>query len=134
MSRSTTYKVSLGPDLTTEQLDVVYPLAVRSVAGKSYPSKSRVLEGFTALCSSPRFTDSQKLKEVPKILLREANRNNKDYRPSAFGSLAKFLKARPETNLYDEVVGMVENVFDAGAAADEDEMDTDNNGKASEKL
>ncbi|KAK6528871.1 proteasome component M29 [Orbilia ellipsospora] len=126
--------VVLGPDLTTEQLEVVYPLAVRSVAGKSYPSKSRVLEGFTALCSSPRFTDAPKLKEVSKILLREANRNNRDYRPSAFDSLAKFLKARPETDLYNEVVGMVENVFDAGAVTDEDEMDTDTNGKASEKL
>ncbi|KAK6534581.1 proteasome component M29, variant 2 [Arthrobotrys megalospora] len=126
--------VVLGPDLTQEHLDVVYPLAVRSVAGKSYPSKYRVLEGFAALCTSPKFKDAHKLKEVSKIFLREANRNNKDYRPHAFDSLAKFLKAQSETNLYDEVVGIVENVFDAGAITDEDEMDTDDHGKSSDRL
>ncbi|KAF3919401.1 hypothetical protein ABW21_db0206937 [Orbilia brochopaga] len=113
---------------------MVYPLAVRSVAGKSYPSKSKVLEGFTALCISPKFGDVQKLKEVSKILLREANRNNNSYRPSAFDSLAKFLNARLETNLYDEVVEIVGNVLDAGAITDEDDMDTDTHGKASERL
>ncbi|KAJ6262387.1 hypothetical protein Dda_3195 [Drechslerella dactyloides] len=126
--------VVLGPDLTGEQLDVVYPLAVRSVAGKSYPSKAKVLEGFAALCTSPKFGDTQKLKEVSKILLREANRNNNNYRPPAFDSLAKFLNARPETNLYDEVVEIVGNVLDAGAITDEDDMDTDSHGKASERL
>ncbi|KAK6507082.1 proteasome component M29, variant 2 [Arthrobotrys musiformis] len=126
--------VVLGPDLTQDQLNVVYPLAVRSVAGKSYPSKYRVLEGFAALCTSPKFTDAQKLREVSKIFLREANRNNKDYRPHAFDSLAKFLRAHSETNLYDEVAGIVGNVFEAGAITDEDEMDTDTHGKSSERL
>lgn len=126
--------VVLGPDLTQEQLDVVYPLAVRSVAGKSYPSKYRVLEGFAALCTSPKFTESQELKEVSKIFLREANRNNKDYRPHAFDSLAKFLRVQSDTNLYDEVVDIVGNVFEAGVITDEDEMDTDTHGKSSERL
>ncbi|KAF3252719.1 proteasome component M29 [Orbilia oligospora] len=126
--------VVLGPDLTQELLDVVYPLAVRSVAGKSYPSKYRVLEGFAALCTSPKFTETQKLKEVSKIFLREANRNNKDYRPHAFDSLAKFLRVQSETNLYDEIVDIVGNVFEAGAITDEDEMDTDTHGKSSERL
>ncbi|EWC46169.1 hypothetical protein DRE_04547 [Drechslerella stenobrocha 248] len=126
--------VVLGPDLTGEQLDVLFPLAVRSVAGKSYPSKAKVLEGFTSLCASPKFRDGQKLKEVSKILIREANRNNKDYRPHAFDSLAKFLNAHAETNLYDEVVEIVGNVLEAGAITDEDDMDTDSHGKASEKL
>ncbi|KAK6350845.1 proteasome component M29, variant 2 [Orbilia javanica] len=125
--------VVLGPDLTQEQLDVVYPLAVRSVAGKSYPSKHRVLEGFVALCTSPKFTEARKLKEVSKIFLREANRNNKDYRPHAFDSLAKFLGVRSETNLYDNVFELVGNVFEVGAITDEDEMDTDTHGKSSER-
>lgn len=88
----------------------IWPAFDKALALKTFAGKERLLESY------PKFVDKgqafwkgdeQIAAQMKKIALREAKRNNDEYRPHAFSCLWKFAEARTDIDLLPEIVDIV---------------------------
>ncbi|KAM4054385.1 proteasome stabiliser domain-containing protein [Hirsutella rhossiliensis] len=110
-------------------LKAIWPLLDKTMALKTFPGKEKLLESF------PRFVEQGQLlwkkdeevaAQMKKIALREAKRNNDDYRVHAFRCLWRFAKARDDLDMLQEIAEMTKPYLEA--QKDEDKMDVDSKG------
>ncbi|KAK1757874.1 proteasome stabiliser-domain-containing protein [Echria macrotheca] len=114
-----------------ENLKAVWPVYDKSLALKTFANKEKLLEPF------PEFVQKSKAwwgedaafgEQLKKIAIREAKRNNDEYRPHAFRCLWRFAAVRDDLVILPEIAKIVTPYFDV-AKKDEDEMDVDKSTK-----
>lgn len=104
----------------------LWPAFDKALALKTFPGKEKVLDSFPKFVKSSQLfweNDSQVAAQMKKVAIREAKRNNDDYRPHAFHSLWEFAKARPDLDLLSEITDIVTPHLDD--VTDGDKMDVD---------
>ena len=125
--------VTAASDLTgqvnVDNLKALWPVYDKALALKTFTGKEKLLEPF------PDFVDKAKVlwsqdrtlaEQLKKIALREAKRNNDQYRPHAFRCLWRFAAVREDLSLLDDISAIVVDYMDL--AEDEDAMDVDDDG------
>lgn len=104
----------------------IWPLLDKAMALKTFAGKERLLEAF------PRFVEQGQLlwkqneqvaAQMKKIALREARRNNDDYRIHAFRCLWRFAKARGDLDMLHEISEITKPYLEA--QKDENKMEVD---------
>ncbi|KAI1322904.1 proteasome component ECM29 [Xylariaceae sp. FL0255] len=88
----------------------IWPALDQALALKTFKGKEKLVAAFPTFISHSRQfwqNDAALLASTKKIALREAKRNNAEYRPFAFEALADFAAAREDLDMYSEVVGIV---------------------------
>ncbi|KAK4454530.1 proteasome stabiliser-domain-containing protein [Podospora aff. communis PSN243] len=120
-SSDLTGQVNLG------NLKAVWPIYNKSLLLKTFAKKEKLLEPFPDFVSKSKAwwsEDAQFAEQLKKIAIREANRNNDDYRPHAFKCLWKFAAARDDLTLLPEISKIVWEHIDL-PNQDKDAMDVD---------
>ncbi|KAK4214801.1 proteasome stabiliser-domain-containing protein [Rhypophila decipiens] len=123
-------------DLTN--LEKLWPEYEKALAMKTFEGKEKLLETFPdfvaktkALWESTGDKQKQGFAELlKKIAIREAKRNNADYRPHAFRCLWKFAAVRDDLDMLGDIVDVVSEYLDI--TGDKMDIDDDDN-KASKK-
>ncbi|KAG6007310.1 hypothetical protein E4U21_006121 [Claviceps maximensis] len=104
----------------------IWPAFDKALALKTFPGKEKLLQAY------PKFvergdaiwkSDSAASAQMKKIAIREAKRNNDEYRPHAFVCLWKFAKARPDLDMLKDIADMTTPYLDD--FKNEDRMDVD---------
>lgn len=120
--------------MSEANLKAIWPLLDKTMALKTFPGKEKLLE------SLPRFVeqgqllwkkDEQVAAQMKKIALREAKRNNDDYRVHAFRCLWRFAKARDDLDMLQEIGEITKPYLEA--QKDEDKMGVDSKGGAKQE-
>lgn len=104
----------------------IWPVFDKALALKTFPGKERVLEGFPKFVErSSAFwgANDEVAGQMKKVALREAKRNNEDYRPHAFKALWQFAAARSDLDLLSDITDIVKPYLNE--LKDEDKMDVD---------
>ncbi|KAM3429868.1 hypothetical protein MY4824_008011 [Beauveria thailandica] len=104
----------------------LWPAFDKALALKTFPGKEKVLASFPKFVKSGQVFwqgNEQVAAQMKKIAIREAKRNNDEYRPHAFHSLWEFAKARTDLDLLGEITDIVTPHLDA--VTDDDKMDVD---------
>ncbi|OAA76768.1 proteasome component [Akanthomyces lecanii RCEF 1005] len=104
----------------------LWPVFDKALALKTFPGKEKVLASFPKFVESgPVFwrNNEEVAAQMKKVAIREARRNNDEYRPHAFHSLWEFAQARSDLDLLSEITDIVTPHLDA--FIDEDKMDVD---------
>ncbi|KAI6777891.1 Proteasome component-like protein [Emericellopsis cladophorae] len=111
--------------ISDTNLKLLWPIFDRVLALKTFPGKEKVLESFPKFVEkgASLLEDPKIAAQMQKIALREAKRNNEEYRVHAFKALWQFIQARnsPEDMLQD-VIAIVTPWLDDFA---EDKMEID---------
>ncbi|KAM7202731.1 Proteasome stabiliser domain containing protein [Rhypophila sp. PSN 637] len=123
-------------DLTS--LEKLWPEYEKALAMKTFEGKEKLLQTFPdfvaktkALWESTSDKQKQGFAELlKKIAIREAKRNNADYRPHAFRCLWKFAAVRDDLDMLGDIVDVVSEYLDI--TGDKMDIDDDDN-KASKK-
>ncbi|KAG0238428.1 hypothetical protein BGX31_003302 [Mortierella sp. GBA43] len=107
----------------TESMDVLLPLVVDGLSGRTWQGKEHLVELLPALAVSSKlyFVDkTAKLQDITKVLVRESKKVNKQYRRFAIEALGKFLDGFPDVDYYTEVKEILFSVIE-----DEDDNEGD---------
>lgn len=110
--------------------EVVWPALDKAMSGKTWEGKEVVLEAFVRLVERGEAlwtADAKVAKQMEKVVLREAKRQNKVYRPFALDALGKVCRTRVDLELSAAVAEIVEGVLDEVLAGDDEgeKMDVD---------
>lgn len=110
--------------------ETIWPSLDKAMGGKTWEGKEIVLEAFVRFVErgDSLWKDDKKVaKQIEKVAIREAKRQNKTYRPHALEALGKICRARKDLELSTTVVEIVENVLDEilGGEEDGEKMDVD---------
>ncbi|KAG5927105.1 hypothetical protein E4U42_002583 [Claviceps africana] len=110
----------------------IWPAFDKALALKTFPGKEKLLQSY------PKFvergdaiwkSDGAASAQMKKIAIREAKRNNDEYRPHAFACLWKFARARPDLDMLKDIADITTPHLDD--FQNEDKMDVD--GKENQK-
>ncbi|OAA55723.1 proteasome component [Cordyceps fumosorosea ARSEF 2679] len=104
----------------------LWPSFDKALALKTFPGKEKVLSSFPKFVKSSQAFwkgNEQVSAQMKKISIREAKRNNDEYRPHAFHSLWEFAQARSDLDLLSEIADIVTPYLDT--LTDEDKMEVD---------
>lgn len=110
---------------------LTWPLIDRVLALKTFSGKEKLLEvypEFVEKSSSSWGADPKIAARMKTLALREAKRNNDEYRLPAFRALWKFARARNDLDLLDDIADIVTPRLDD--FNDDDSMDVDSNDMA----
>lgn len=113
-------------EISESNLKVLWPVFEKTLALKTFPGKEKLLESFPKFVAKGHSlwsADDKVAAEIKKIAIREAKRNNDEYRVHAFASLWKLAEAREDLDLLQEIAGIVSPHLDE--LLDEDKMDVD---------
>ncbi|KAI0200250.1 proteasome component ECM29, partial [Astrocystis sublimbata] len=91
-------------------LEQIWPVLDKSLSMKTFKGKEKLVAAYPIFISHSRKlweSDSAISAQTMKIAIREAKRNNDEYRPHAFEALADYAAAREDTDMYAQVVGLV---------------------------
>ncbi|KAI9800620.1 MAG: proteasome component M29 [Piccolia ochrophora] len=123
-----------GKDMTLGQQSLLWPPLEKAVSGKTWEGKSTVLEAFVAFAkNSARLQEHNPglRDQMTKICLREASRNNADYRVHAVRCLGLYAESYTG-DISREVIAIAEPIVDDFLDEESTEMDVDSvAGKAS---
>ncbi|KAJ1331018.1 proteasome component ECM29 [Microdochium nivale] len=92
-------------DLTT-----IWPILDKALALKTFKGKEKLITAYPLFVRHGRkfwASDKSAATQTKKIAIREAKRNNEEYRPFAFEALGEFASARDDLDMYKEVVALV---------------------------
>ncbi|EMR68103.1 putative proteasome component protein [Eutypa lata UCREL1] len=96
--------------LDSKTLQRIWPVLDKALALKTFKGKERLITAFPLFIRRGRLlwtADATIAAQTKKIALREAKRNNEEYRPHALEALGKFAAARDDLDgIYEEVVGV----------------------------
>lgn len=107
-------------------LKAIWPVFDQTLALKTFPGKEKLLESYPKFVEKGRSlwsSDAQIAAQMKKIAIREAKRNNEDYRPHAFRCLWQFAKARDDLDMLQEISDVVTPHLDE--LKDNDKMEVD---------
>lgn len=107
--------------LSGSNLEKIWPVLEKALALKTFKGKEKLVAAYpTFIRISKRIkgSDTAFSAQTKKIALREAKRNNEEYRPHAFEALAGFAAARDDLDMYSEAVGVVSEYLAPEAEAD----------------
>ncbi|KAK5658925.1 hypothetical protein OQA88_1741, partial [Cercophora sp. LCS_1] len=125
--KSITGASDLTGQVNLENLKALWPVYDKSLALKTFPGKERLLDPFPAFVDKSKGwweKDSAFGEQLRKIAIREAKRNNEEYRPHAFRCLWRFAEARDDLTMLPEIAKIVTSYIDL-TSEDEDAMDVD---------
>ncbi|KAL6693961.1 proteasome stabiliser domain-containing protein [Trichoderma pleuroticola] len=91
-------------------LKAIWPVFEKALALKTFPGKEKLLEAFPEFIEKGESLwryNADIAALMKKITLREAKRNNDDYRVHAFRCLWRFAKAVDSVDLFQDIVGIV---------------------------
>ncbi|KAL5412176.1 hypothetical protein PMIN04_009962, partial [Paraphaeosphaeria minitans] len=110
--------------------ETIWPSLDKAMGAKTWDGKEIVLEAFVRFVERGESLwkeDKKVAKQMEKVALREAKRQNKPYRPHALHALGKICLARTDLELSGAVVEVVQTVLEETLGADDDgeKMDID---------
>ncbi|KAL6913608.1 hypothetical protein FSST1_011368 [Fusarium sambucinum] len=116
--------------ISDANLNKIWPVFEKTLALKTFTGKQKLLESYPKFVEKGRSlwtSDSKIAAQMEKIAIREAKRNNDEYRVHAFSSLWKFAKARDDLDMLDKITEVVTPYLDELKGEDEnqDKMDID---------
>ncbi|KAF2178559.1 ARM repeat-containing protein [Zopfia rhizophila CBS 207.26] len=114
---------SSSDGISKSNFEVAWPAIDKAMGGKTWEGKEIVLEAFVGFVERGKSLwdeDTKVAKQIEKVAIREAKRQNKTYRPFAFEALGKVCKARTDLDLSVTVVEIVEAAIKE-VLGDEDE-------------
>ncbi|KAJ2904738.1 uncharacterized protein MKZ38_007356 [Zalerion maritima] len=110
--------------IPTKSAEEVWPVLEKSLSLKTFEGKEKVFDAFVlfvANCTEFWSSDSKKALLLQKIAIREAKRNNVDYKIYAVLALSRFAAARKDLDMLDEICQIstpsLEDLKDEGAAS-----------------
>lgn len=116
--------------ISDANLTKIWPVFEKTLALKTFDGKEKLLDSYPQFVEKGRSlwtSDTKIAAQMEKIALREAKRNNDEYRVHAFSSLWKFTKARDDLDMLDKITEVVTPYLDElkGEDENEDKMDID---------
>ncbi|KAJ4407854.1 proteasome component M29 [Neurospora sp. IMI 360204] len=120
--------------VNVENLKTLWPVYDKALALKTFPGKEKLLEPFPDFVSKSKVIwqkDASFGEQLKKIAVREAKRNNNDYRPHAFRCMWKFAAARDDLTMLPTITEIVTPYLDT--TVDEDAMDVDDKANINNK-
>ncbi|KAL1595663.1 proteasome component M29 [Paraconiothyrium brasiliense] len=116
--------------LAKANAEIVWPSLDKAMGGKTWDGKEIVLDAFVRFVERGQSLwreDKKVAKQIEKVTIREAKRQNKTYRPHALEALGKICGSRTDLELSSTVVEIVQNVLEEVLGGDEDgeKMDVD---------
>lgn len=116
--------------ISDANLTKIWPVFEKTLALKTFEGKEKLLDSYPQFVEKGRSlwsSDSKIAAQMEKIALREAKRNNDEYRVHAFTCLWKFAKARDDLEMLDKITEVVTPYLDElkGEDDNEDKMDID---------
>ncbi|KAH6995798.1 proteasome stabiliser-domain-containing protein [Ilyonectria sp. MPI-CAGE-AT-0026] len=112
--------------ISDTNLSKIWPVFDKTLALKTFPGKEKLLEAYPEFVEKGRAlwtTDSKIAAQMKKVALREAKRNNEEYRVPALRCLWKFAQARDDLDLLSEISDIVTPHLEE--LKDEDKMEVD---------
>ncbi|XXG94890.1 hypothetical protein Hte_001149 [Hypoxylon texense] len=109
-----------GGQFADADLERIWPVLEKALSLKTFKGKEKLVVAYPLfVLHGKKFwsTNSALAAQMKKIALREAKRNNDDYRPYAFQALADFAGAREDLDMYAEVVGLVSEYLEPDTEA-----------------
>lgn len=113
-------------EISEANLKNLWPIFEKTLALKTFPGKETLLRSYPKFVekgASLWRNDGQIAAQMKKIAIREAKRNNDEYRVHAFECLWKFAKARDDVDMLEEIAEIATPHLDE--LKDEDKMDVD---------
>lgn len=104
-------------------LAATWPLLMKSLALKTFIGKEKLLEAYPEFVERGQLlwkSDEQVATKMKQIAMREAKRNNDEYRTHAFRCLWRFAKARDDVEMLQEIADTVTPYLDK--LRDEDKL------------
>lgn len=116
--------------ITKSNAETIWPSLDKAMSGKTWDGKEIVLEAFVRFVErgdSFWKEDKKVAKQIEKVTIREAKRQNKTYRPHGLEALGKICRARTDLELSSTVVEIVESLLEEllGGEEDGEKMDVD---------
>jgi proteasome component ECM29 len=110
--------------------EIIWPALDKAMGGKTWEGKEVVLEAFVRFVERGEslWKDEPKVsKQIEKVAVREAKRQNKAYRPFALEALGNICRARTDLELSNTVTEIVEGALDEVLSGEKDgeKMDID---------
>jgi proteasome component ECM29 len=125
---------SSGSELSGSNAAAIWPALEKALALKTFDGKEIVLDAFVKFTKAGKSLWEQEpniAAQMKKIAIREAKRNNEDYRPHAFTSLGGYAEARTDIDMFEEVYNIIAPMLEE--ATNEDKMDTTVDTKTGDK-
>ncbi|WYZ42440.1 hypothetical protein EsH8_VI_000139 [Colletotrichum jinshuiense] len=120
--------------ISEANLRLIWPVFDKALALKTFPGKEKLLDSYPQFVGKGQSlwkNDSTIAAQQLKVALREAKRNNEEYRPHAFKALWQFAEQREDRDLLEDISMIVSGALDD--MLDEDRMDVDSSGDATRK-
>lgn len=120
--------------ISDANLKIIWPVLDKTLALKTFPGKEKLLESYPKFVEKGHAlwtNDGQVAAQMKKVAIREAKRNNEEYRVHAFRCLWQFSKARDDLDMLDEISSIVTPFLDE--LKDEDKMEVDSKEDLPEK-
>lgn len=114
--------------LTLEQAKILWPALNKAIDGKTWEGKENVLRAFVRFVEKGKnlwASDTTVAKQITKIIVREAKRQNKAYQQYAIRALGQVAAARTDVDMFDDAHGICVEVVEGNVEKDEDAMDID---------
>jgi proteasome component ECM29 len=114
--------------ISEANLKLIWPVFEKALAMKTFAGKEKVFASYPAFVEKGQALwkgDEKVAAQMKKIALREAKRNNEDYRVHAFASLWKFAKARDDLDMLQDISDIVKPYLDELKDEGGDKMDVD---------
>ncbi|GAW14499.1 hypothetical protein ANO14919_039020 [Xylariales sp. No.14919] len=99
-----------GGQFNESALQQIWPILDKALSLKTFKGKERLVAAYPLFIRHGKKLwegDSATSAQTKKIAIREAKRNNDEYRPSAFEALAEYAAVREDLDMYAEVVALV---------------------------
>lgn len=126
---SVTSASEITGQVNLEALKVLWPVYEKALALKTFSGKEKLLEPFPEFVAKAKawWSADRPLAELlNKIALREAKRNNDEYRPHAFRCLWRVAAAREDLSMLPDIAKIVGPYLDMSAKEEDgDAMDVD---------
>ncbi|KAI1372655.1 proteasome component [Hypoxylon crocopeplum] len=106
--------------LPDADLRKIWPVLDKSLSLKTFAGKEQLIAAYPLFVLHGKSLwrkDTSIATQTKKIAVREAKRNNDEYRPHAFRALARFARARDDLDMYAEAIGIVSEYLDPDAEA-----------------
>ncbi|KAJ2989547.1 hypothetical protein NUW58_g3416 [Xylaria curta] len=106
--------------LSESTLRQIWPALDKALSLKTFKGKEKLVTAYPLFVSHGKKLwegDSVISAQTKKIAIREAKRNNDEYRPYAFEALAEYAAAREDLDMYGEVVALVSEYLTPGSEA-----------------
>ncbi|KAI0964747.1 ECM29 protein [Xylaria arbuscula] len=99
-----------GGQFSESALGQIWPVLDKALSLKTFKGKEKLVSAYPVFIRHSKKLwegDAAVSAQTKKIAIREAKRNNEEYRPFAFEALAEYAAAREDVDLHAEVVALV---------------------------